>query len=633
MSHGRRASYDLAVTGGRRLATARRWALRVPSIVAAVALVAAACETPAPTISQRPSQAPAPTAGTQPTPTPGPQAAGTIFLLTQAEGWGDVDPQRVYTHEDLAFFGGTTSRSLVSYAYSADPAIGTQLTPDLATDTGVATEGGRAWSFALRAGLTWEDGSSLTCRDIAYGVSRAFATDIMGGGPTYAIQYLDIPTNDEGESRYPGPYTATAEQQALFDEAVVCDGEAITFRLNRPVADFNFATTLGMSPVPYPQGHPGLEDPGEGYGITSQLWSNGPYRVDSYSQGPGGSMVLVRNEQWNRDSDPIRPAFPDRWVVKFGVDPFEMDDRLMNPSGDDEYALQYGQIQAKNLPTVFANGDTLNPRFEGRAINAFDPFSRYYWVNVEKVPNERIRQALGVALDREAIRNVFVDWYGTSAYGPLYGDYADGAIKPNIGMDYADTGYYEDLFGFPVPPQGDAEAAARLIADSGEDAPTLTWNYNDTPIGAQHFQVVEESLERAGFTIEPAPIVPFGGYCCAIRDPADEAYGDFGNAGWKPDWPNASTVIGPLFTRDGGWDLSRVDDSDFEASVRDALATLDRAKQAGKWQALNREAVERGWIIPTFFGRSQVLAGTKVGPIYRWPAYSSWPYGVMFVDE
>jgi peptide/nickel transport system substrate-binding protein len=282
----------------------------------------------------------------------------------------------------------------------------------------------------------------------------------------------------------------------------------------------------------------------------------------------------VRNRSWNRDSDLIRPALPDGWIVEFGVDPREMDERLMRPTGDDEFALQYGQIQPENLPAVFADADTPKPEFEGRAISGFDPYSRYYWVNVEKVPNEKIRQALGVALDREAVRDVFAEYYGGTAYGALYGDFADGAIKPSIGQDYADTGYYEDLFGFPIPPGGDAEAAARLIAESGEDAPTLKWNFADTPVGQLQFKVVQESLERAGFTIKPAPIVPFGGYCCEIRDPLDQTTADFGNAAWKPDWPNASRIIGPMFTRDGGWDLSRVDDPDFKASVQAAVATL-----------------------------------------------------------
>ena len=36
-------------------------------------------------------------------------------MLTNAESWTDVDPQRMYTGEDLAFFGGTIMRSLTSY--------------------------------------------------------------------------------------------------------------------------------------------------------------------------------------------------------------------------------------------------------------------------------------------------------------------------------------------------------------------------------------------------------------------------------------------------------------------------------------------------------------------------------------
>jgi peptide/nickel transport system substrate-binding protein len=599
-------------------------ALRILGI-GAVVIALASCEAPLPSTSPKPIAVATPTAD------PGPKPGGTIFVLTQSEGWGDVDPQRVYTPEDLAFFGATTTRSLVSYAYAEDPIEGTTLIPDLATDIGMPTDGGRTWTFTLREGLTWEDGSPLVCADVAYGVSRAFAVDIMGGGPAYAIQHLDIATRNEGESRYPGPYTATAEQQAYFDEAVDCDGDTITFRLNKPVADFNYATSLGMSPVPNPVDHPDLVDPGEGYGVTSHLWSSGPYRVDSYRQGPGGSMVLVRNERWNAASDPIRPAFPESWEIHFGVDPFQIDERLINAQGDDRFALQYGQIQPQNLPVVFADADTANADFLGRAVSGFDRYTRYYWVNVEKISNETIRQALGVALDREAILNIFSEYYGGSAYGALYGDLADGVVKPNIGLDYAATGYYENLFGFPIPPQGDPQAAARLIAASGEDPPTLKWNYADTPIGQQHFGVVRRSLEAAGFIIEPGPIGPDCGF--GPCDPFSQNSGDFGHGGWGHDWPNASTVIGPLFTEDGGWDLSRVDDPDFEAGVQDALATLDRAQQAAKWQALNRAAVERGWVIPTFFGRSQVLAGTKVGPIYRWPAYSSWPYGVMFVEE
>jgi peptide/nickel transport system substrate-binding protein len=612
----------------------RSWLARALALGMGTALVVAAC-------GGSPSQAPtsggppATDGGTEPTAAgDAPAKGGTLFLLTQAEGWGDVDPQRMYTGEDLAFFGGTTSRSLESYFYSADSDESNVLQPDLATDLGTASDGGQTWQFTLREGLTWEDGSELNCADVAYGVSRTFATDIMGGGPSYAIQYLDIPSGDEG-SEYPGPYTATAAQQALFDEAVSCDGNTITFKLNKPVADFNYTTTLGMSPVPNPTDHPDLTDPGEGYGVTSQLWANGPYRVESYTQGPGGSMVLVRNENWNPDSDPLRPAYPDSWVIQFGVDPLLMDQRLMSPSGDDEFAMQYGQVQPQNLPAIFADADNPNPEFADRAISGFDPYSRYYWVNIEKVPSLEIRQALAVALDRQSIRTVLG--------GDFYGDYGTGVIKPNIGQDYADTGYYTDLFGKPVPFTGDPAFAQELIAASGEEAPTLKWNYADTPVGQQHFAAVQASLQLAGFTIEPGPIPP-ADYYNTVFDPDNPLTGDFGNAGWGPDWPNASTIIAPLYTQVGGWDLSQVDDEAFNAAVEDALTTLDRAEQATKWQALDKEAAQKAWTIPTFFGRSQTIAGTKVGatssadltvgsPIYRWPAYGSWPYGVLYAQS
>ena len=120
-----------------------------------------------------------------------------------------------------------------------------------------------------------------------------------------------------------------------------------------------------------------------------------------------------------------------------------------------------------------------------------------------------------------------------------------------------------------------------------------------------------------------------GKYFSIVFDPASA--GDFGAGGWGADWPNGSTVIPPLFTVKGGWDLSQLDDPAFNAKVDAALTELDRAKQATMWQALNKEAMQNVWAIPTFFELSQTIAGTKIGGIYRWPAYGSWPYGALFV--
>lgn len=585
------------------------------------AIVVAACGG----ATSSPSAAPAsggataapPSAGAsaEPSQAAGPKAGGTIYLLTQAETWNQVDPQRVYTGEDLAFFGGTIMRGLLSYKYSADPTEGTSLEPDAATDLGTATDGGKTWSFTLRDGVTWQDGSPVTCEDWKYGVSRTFATDVINQGPTYAIAYLDIPTADDGSSAYKGPYNG--EGQDLYDKAVVCDGNTITFHLNRAVADFNYATTLGFFAVPK------AADTGESYGQPGSLVvSNGPYKVESYSTGNGGKMILVRNENWDPASDPARKALPDKWEVNFGIDPKVIDQRLMAGSGNDAFALQYGQVQPENLATIFKDPETTNPGFENKAVSGFDPYTRYYWINVKKVPNVKIRQAMAVALDRDALR--------TNAGGAFVGGYADGAIKPNIGQDYAPTGLWDSFFGQPVPDTGDPELAKKLIAESGEAAPTVVFNFADTPTNQKNAAIVIDSLGKAGITVTPAPLEP-GQYYSTVFDP--EKAGDFGMGGWGADWPNASTVIPPLFTQEGGWDLSQVEDADFNAAVEAAQSELDRGKQASMWQALNQQAAEQVWIIPTFFGLSQTLAGGGVGPVYRWPAYGSWPYGQMGITQ
>jgi ABC-type transport system substrate-binding protein len=212
-------------------------------------------------------------------------------------------------------------------------------------------------------------------------------------------------------------------------------------------------------------------------------------------------------------------------------------------------------------------------------------------------------------------------------------------LKPSIGRDYAPTGIWDSYFGRVIPTAGDPELARALIAASGETPGKLIFRAPDTPTQQRVGRAVVDSLARAGIQVEFQPIEP--SHCYGICPP--DWTGDFGSLGWGHDFPSASTVIQPLFTRttlssqrfDGSSfpDLSEVDDPSVDAAVDDALSTLDRRQQASKWQALNRQAVESGWVIPTFFGQSQTIAGTKVGPIYRWPAYASWPYAEMAVWE
>ena len=543
-----------------------------------------------------------------------PAKGGTLYYLTNAEQFDQIDPQRIYTGEDLAFFNGTIYRTLTAYKFSPDATEGTSIVGDLATDTGTVTNGGKTWAFTIRDGATFQDGSPVTCADVAYGTSRTFATDVITGGPTYAISMLDIPTLEDGSSAYKGPYTG--EGQELFDKAVTCsaDGKTITFNLSRPVPDFNYAVTLtAFAPVPK------ASDTGEKYGDAPV--SSGPYKIESNKNGKGGKMVLVRNDKWDPASDDYRKAYPDTWEVDYGLDVKVIDQRLITSSGNDATALANG-VEPEQLGVIYKSPTEVNPEFAGRAISELDPYVRYLAINVQKVPNLKIRQAIAVALDRDALRK--------NAGGDFAGDYADGVIKPNMGVDYAPSGMWDSLLGGKIPDAGDPELAKKLIAESGEAAPTITFDYPQSPTADKAAAIVVDSLGKAGITAKPNPIEP-GQYYGVVFDP-EQAH-ELINAGWGPDWPNASTIIPELFTPTGGFNLSQYDNAEFNAAVEAAKIEPDRAKQAKMWQDLNTKAMADVVVIPTRFGREQRVVGKQIGPVYLWPAYGSWPYGEMYAVQ
>jgi peptide/nickel transport system substrate-binding protein len=533
---------------------------------------------------------------------------GTVNVLTLEEQFLHVDPQRIYTGVDLAFFNGYTTRTLTAYKFAPGPE-GVTIVPDMATDLGTPSADAKSWSFTLRDGITFEDGSPVGCSDIKYGVSRTFATDVITDGPTYAISLLDIPKAEDGSSVYKGPYVTEGNDVAAFDKAVVCsdDNKTITFNLNRPAGDFNYTVTLtAFSPVPQ------AADTGEGY--DDAVVSTGPYKISEYTKGQ--KMVLVRNENWSPESDDYRPAYPDQVVVQFALDPAAIDQRLIADAGEDQTATTFAGLQPENLATVFS-GD---PRFTERSVDGYDPYVRYLAINTQKVPNQKQRQAIAVALNRAELIQI--------AGGNFAGDIGDGVIKPNLATDYAPSGMWTDMFGAAIPDTGDPELAKKLIAESGEPMPELTYQFPISPTNEKAAASIKASLEAAGMTVNLAGIEA-GQYYGVVLDPAQEEA--LVSAGWGPDWQNASTVIPELFGANGGFTLSRVDDPAYEAEVQAALAMTDRAAQAEAWKALNKKAMEQAWVVPTRFGKIQYLWGSKLGNAFLWDAYGSLPFGALYV--
>jgi peptide/nickel transport system substrate-binding protein len=555
-------------------------------------------------------------------PSSGASEGGTITYLTNSEAWTHADPNRNYTGQHIAWFGSYMHRTLTAYA-RAEGSAGSAVVADLATDTGRASNENKTWEFTLRDGVTFEDGSAITCEDIKYGVSRTFATDVITDGPTYAISMLDIPSAEDGSSVYKGPYATTANDTAAYDKAVTCseDNKTITFNLKRSVGDFNYTVTyLSFSPVPK------AKDTGDQYDLAPV--SSGPYKIESYKAKD--EMVLVRNENWSQDSDPIRKAYPDKIVVRFGLAEEVRDQLILTDSDKNSFSLD--GILPTNLPTVFDDNGDPQKAYAERALNVYDPYVRYAAFNVKKVPCLEIRRAVYFAKDAAGLLQLS----GGAAFG---GDPADGAIKPLMGLDYKKVTGLEDY-----KPAGNAEAAQALMAKAKTTCPAeyaratdpkrgLVFDTADSETNKKGAAIwIDSMMKNAGIVMKFNFIEP-GAYYTVVLDVTKQS--DLSAGGWAPDWANASTVIPELFTKEGGFPMSQNWDdaayAPFKQKVEAALAESDRTKQGQMWAELNQYAVDQMWIVPGIFSKTQEMWGSGLGGVFFWEPQGAPSFGDIFI--
>jgi peptide/nickel transport system substrate-binding protein len=551
-----------------------------------------------------------------------PQRGGTLFLLEHNPKLDHIDPNRIYTGRDLDFMNSFVTRTLVAYK-PVPGAAGTLLTPDLATNTGIPSNEAKVWKFILRPGTTFEDGHAITCADVAYGTSRSFATDLITDGPTYSLQWLDIPKDSNGDSIYKGPYKSDPTGQAAYDKAVTCskDQRTITFHLNTSVADFNYFATYGaISPVQK------SKDNGDQYDVRPQ--ATGPYKILSNTKQ---ALTLVRNSKWKQATDKVRTPYPDRVELRFGLDEQVIDQLILNNSIPG--AVNFDPPLPSNLSKFFdaSTGEPL-PSMKGRALNVSDPYARYYAFNLKKMPCLEVRQALYFARDAKAI----LDYAG----GPFFaGRYATGVISPLLATDFAPT-KVAGPGSADFRPSGNVEKAKALLEKAKTSCPAeykhatqdgIVIDVRQSKTLQDTIPINTQAWARAGIKVSFNIIK--SGYYPTVQNPAKQS--DLSIAGWGADWANASTVIPQLYIDNGGFDLSQ-NTADptypaFAAKVATAMKTTNRQQQAKLWKELDVAAMDRFWVLPTIFGKTQLVWGSAVGGGFFWVPQGEPAYGKMWV--
>ncbi|MEW2394669.1 ABC transporter substrate-binding protein [Streptomyces sp. NPDC046862] len=520
----------------------------------------------------------------------GAKKGGTIHALGP-DDFSHLDPQRIYFAWNSTV-GNLYIRCLTGYKIA--PGGSMKLVGDLATDTGTMSDGGKTWTFTLKDGLKWEDGSELTVDDVRHGIERGFAS-FTTEGATYVQTWLTGST--DFRSLYKGPYSGKHLDSIVTDSAK----KTITFHLKTPRGDLNWALAMhsyGAVPVKHDTKEKYDKDP----------VSAGPYRIKQHSIDK--SMTLVRNTHWDPKTDAIRNAYPDSFVFEFGPEALQATDRLIADSGNDQYAVMaYSGVPAERIQKVISTAD-----LKSRTVNGLLTGLYYYAINCKRITDVRVRQALNYAWPLEQIRSI----YG----GPSAGDYATTILSPDI------AGRVKfDIYGKLTKPQGDTAKAKALLKQAGKLGQKIVYTY---PQGSNDAYdktkvVIANALKAAGFdpVVKPVDSTSYYDQVQQIDNQFDVMW-----FGWSPDWPAAYTLIQPLFDgttiANGANNVSQLNVKWVNAAIKKDAGITDTVKSEAAWAALDKEIMQKeAPIIPETYQRRFYLYGTKVGGAEFDPLFSA----------
>jgi peptide/nickel transport system substrate-binding protein len=511
----------------------------------------------------------------------GAKKGGTAYDL-EASGINHLDPAQAYVNQEQVI-GQLFSRQLTNY--KIDPKTGkTVLVGDLATNTGEESDGGKTWTYHLKDGLKWQDGSPITSDQVKYGIERTYAS-FETAGPQYLQAWL---SGQNFRKAYPGPYGG----KSLPDSVLATpDSKTVVFHFLAPHADAPFIMALsGAGPI--------LKSKDTKTKYDSAPFSDGPYQVDRYN--PGKELVLGRNKYWDPKTDPIRNAYPNEWDIKLAVAQPGLTQDLMEQAGANKDAVALVSPADPTQTSVIA-GDS---QYKSRLVSDYQPFVDVFDINTTRVKDERVRQAIMYAFPMRQVQ--------TALGGAPQGDLGTSLIGPTVTGHTAD-----DPFGKLTNTAGDPAKAKQMLKQAGVKNLKLTYAYANQQRWAAVADILKSAFAKAGIDLQTKAIDTTSYYTLVGK--VNNPY-DLYRTGWGADSPSASTVIPPTMdgrlVSDDDPDYAHLNDPHVNSEIDRINKITDLKAQAQQWQALAHYIMKNDTpVIPYEYDKYYNVYGDGLGGV------------------
>lgn len=442
------------------------------------------------------------------------------------------------------------------------------------------------WTFHLRDGLKWSDGSDLTANDFVYSWKRVCDPNVAA---PYAETVLGMVKGyDEA---------IAGNLDALAVSAP--DDQTLVVELANPCTYFgSLAAFATLSPVQEAT----VEANGDGWATAADTYvSNGPFYITDWETGSHITMSKNPN-YWDADS------------IKLDKLTFA----LIEDSNAAYSAYQSGELlMIKDVPTEEI------PSLEGQDDFYIDVNMGTYYLslNLDREPfnDVNVRKALSLAIDRKYVAETLMQGTYTAAtsfVGPGWMD-TDGVTEfcknANGGEPYFDNDNYE----------ANLEEAKQLLADAGypngEGLPSFTYSTND--IG--YHKVVAEYLQQAwgelGIDIK-VETVEWGSFTPLRRN------GDYDASrnGWVADYSDPSNIIELLYSTNGNND-GNYNNPEFDAAVDESRTTVDLEARSAALHKAEDILIEDMACIPVAYYNDFYLLSDKTTGVWH-SAYGYWHF-------
>jgi peptide/nickel transport system substrate-binding protein len=515
-----------------------------------------------------------------------PHMGGTLNVIS-AEAWEHLDPAASYFQIDY----------LVVYAtqtplYMFTPTSPTKPVPLLASGAPIVSDGGRTITIHIKP--DWKFGPpvnrDITSKDVEFAFERMYNSNTQNG---YVTGYFPIQGATVGVGNRPIPGISTP------------NSTTIVFHLTKPFAGTMIpALTLpGTSVVPYgytdkaDKSSPSTWDSNP----TSQVFT-GPYMIKSFSAGR--SLTLVRNPNWSRSVDGVRPAYADQIVWNAGADSnVAARQTLASPN-----LLMADTPPSSELQTAYTSH---------RSQLSVAPLGSYY-----AALNTQVPPFTNINLRKAVIANENREGYLLARGGKLIGQVMTHFIYPEVpGFQQAGgyKGFGEDYLSSPT---GNHTVACKYMKLAGYPNCKYTGNAVVTIVGSNappdpaEIQVVQAGIAGLGFKTN-VKLVPqqtmYSKFCGYVKAHINVCP----TAGWIEDFPDPYAALDIPFNghaivpiNNENWSL--LNDPRVNNALNADAAITNPTQRYAAFAQVDKMIVDDAPAIPEIWSDNALLEGSKV---------------------